>query len=105
MNHTHTSTLPSSLFFVLFAMLAVLGCVYLYLIQSSVVSVMERRSYETRASQLESQLATLESSYVHLIGSITLTDATARGFVDVSKATDYALTKTPASGVAMRHGN
>lgn len=105
MQHSHTTTLPSSLFFSLCAALIVLASFYLYLIQSSVVSVIERRSYEARAAQLESQLATLESSYVSLIGTITLTDASLRGFVDVSKETAYVFTKTPVSGVAMRHGN
>jgi len=69
------------------------------------VSVLERRSYEARASQLESQLAVLESSYVGLIGGITLADASLKGFIDVSKETSYVFTKTPVSGVAMRHGN
>lgn len=105
MHSTHTKTLPSSLFMTLFIVLAVLGVLYLYLIQSSVVSVIERRSFEHRAAELESELATLESSYVRLIGTITLSDAYARGFVDASSATGYALTQTPPTGVAMRHGN
>ena len=105
MYSTHIKTLPPSLFVVFFAVLAVLGILYLYLIQSSVVSVMDRRSLEHRASQLESELATLESSYVNLIGAITLFDAYTRGFVDASSATGYALTQTPSTGVAMRHGN
>ena len=105
MHRSHTRTIPSSLHIVFLSALVVFTCLYLYLIQSSVVSVIERRAFEHKAAQLESELATLEGSYVRLIGSVTLTEAYAHGFVDASSVTGYARAHTPSAGVTMRHGN
>lgn len=105
MNNAHTQTIPSSLFILFLGVSAVLAIYYLYFIQSSVASVIDRRSYEQQAAHLESELAQIESSYISQIGTITLADAYSRGFNDASKSTRYIVVKGELSGVAMRHGN
>jgi|GEM_PF-1822173 len=65
----------------LFAMIAVLVVAYVYLVNASVMSAVERKQSEDHAARIAARVATLEAEYFSLSESVTLDEALAKGFV------------------------
>ena len=65
----------------LFAMIAVLVVAYVYLVNASVMSAVERKQSEDHVARIAARVATLEAEYFSLSESVTLDEALAKGFV------------------------
>lgn len=79
----------------LVASLLVLGIAYIYLINTSVFLVNARGVAEEKSSQLESELAVLETDYIGVQENIDMAMATARGFVEAPKDSTFAYRAKP----------
>jgi len=62
-------------------MIAVLVVAYVYLVNASVMSAVERKQSEDHAARIAARVATLEAEYFSLSESVTLDEALAKGFV------------------------
>ncbi len=71
-----------SLFKIVFATSVFAICMYLYMVVSTVVATVERKSLEERVREESTDLAYRETEYSKLIGSITLASARASGYID-----------------------
>ncbi len=60
---------------------------YLYLVNTSVFAIVARKQAESKISDLESQVATLEARYIVLSGRLTLDYAHELGFHDLANDT------------------
>lgn len=65
----------------LFAMIAILVVAYVYLVNASVMSAVERKQSEDHAARIAARVAMLEAEYFSLSESVTLDEALAKGFV------------------------
>jgi len=62
-------------------MIAVLVVAYVYLVNASVMSAVERKQSEDHVARIAARVATLEAEYFSLSESVTLDEALAKGFV------------------------
>ncbi len=70
------------IFFGLICSIGVVGFLYVYLVNQTVMNIVERKSSEEKLSELSSKLNALEFSYINLEGNITLEKAEAMGLSD-----------------------
>jgi len=102
-----TQALEGRFFWTLSLALLFLAGSYVYLIQQSIVHVVERRNALEQSAALEGEIASLEGSYLKTIGSVTIEKAHEIGFVDVSSDTTFAYesgTDGERVGLASTHG-
>lgn len=93
-----TQALESKLFWALSLVLFFLSGSYVYLIQESIVNVVERRTALSESAALEGEIASLEGAYLKKIGYVTLERAYEIGFVDVSGNTTFAYGRSEGGG-------
>lgn len=102
-----TQALEGKFFWTLSLALLFLAGSYVYLIQQSIVNVVERRTALSESAALEGEIASLEGAYLKAIGSVTLERAHEIGFVDVSGNTTFAYEHSVGGervGLASTHG-
>ncbi len=90
-------TLERRLFWTLLTMLALLVSSYVYLIQQSVMHVVERRVAMDESAVIGGKIAGLEGQYLAAIGSVTREKAYELGFVDSAEKTSFAYDDASAS--------
>jgi hypothetical protein len=74
----------------LFAIMIALVGLYIYLVNISVFNIMARKEAEERISQIATEVAKLEATYIGLSSKIDMETAYALGFKDASKDGSYA---------------
>ncbi len=85
-----TQELEGKFFWTLSLIFLFLAGSYVYLIQQSIMNVVERRTALYESAALEGEIVSLEEAYLQAIGSITLEKAHEIGLVDVSEKTTFA---------------
>lgn len=94
------SSMRRVIFRVLLGSLLTLSVVYIYMIGSITFNVVARKSLDTTAKMLNSNISQLELTYLSEINNVNKAKATSLGFVDVGKSNIFA-TRT-ITHVAMR---
>lgn len=103
MTHYHAHSLLTHLIRMSIFVLFVCVVAYLYLVQVTVLRVVERRDLEERRIALTGELAHMEARYIAQAGTFTIERAYALGFSDASSRTAFAY--SPASQVSVARGN
>lgn len=70
--------------FTLGALVLILMSMYIYLVSVSISNIALLQDGETKISQLESEIGSLEAEYMTLSSNITLAKALDRGFIELA---------------------
>ena len=82
---------------VIFLIIGLCAVGYIYFVSTSVLYIIARKDAHTQISQVESQVATLESEYFVLSSTISIEEAEKLGLVSVSKKNFVTRTSVHAS--------
>lgn len=83
----------------LFLAIACLFGSYVYLINSSVFNIAERKTNEEKIVVLEAEVSILEAGYLAKLGEINMDYISRLGFVDSAKNTTYAVVGNSTIGL------
>lgn len=88
--HAITRSIPVSFekkaFYILVGVIALFLVAYVYLVNQTVWNIVSRKNITKEISNVAGEVASLESSYMALSGSITLDHAYTLGFQDINNA-------------------
>lgn len=100
MNYTHALN-RKNIFFILISLVGLFLLAYAYFISQTVSHIVARQNMTKQMSQMSSDVAVLESSYMTLSSALTMDHAYALGFNDV-KSGDTTFVERPLKTVAIR---
>ena len=80
--------------------LSIFSIVYIFSLESSIRSVLEKTDNEEKIASLETGLSSLESEYLNSLGAITMSIAEEHGFKEAGSLTSYERKHAPSLGIA-----